>query len=77
MLLKSNSPRGELLWTHGQTKDFTGREYLSKKGFLNSTVTKALSQLEKKDYIYKCNGEYFIVDPLIKASLQYFLDDEV
>jgi len=59
----------------GQSKDFTSREYLSKTGFLSSTVTKSLSQLEKKDYIYKCNNEYFVIDPLIKSSLQYFLDN--
>ena len=60
----------------GQLKDFTSREYLSKTGFLSSTVTNALLQLEKKDYIYKRGGECFIVDPLIKSSLQYFLNDE-
>lgn len=56
----------------GQSKDFTGREYLIKKGFLSSTVNKALAQLEKKDYVYKKDSEYFIVDQLIKSSLQYF-----
>ena len=57
---------------YGQLKNFTSREYLNKTGFLSSTVTKALSQLEKKDYVYKDNDKYFLVDPLIKSSLQYF-----
>jgi hypothetical protein len=61
----------------GQFKDFTGRKILSKTGFLGSTVIKSLSQLEKKDYIYKAGNEYCIIDPLIKASLRYFLDDEM
>lgn len=56
----------------GQLKDFTSREYLSKTGFLGSTVAKSLAQLEKNDYVYKQNHEYFVVDPLIKSSLCYF-----
>lgn len=62
---------------HGRTKDFRSREYLSKVGFLSSTVTQALTQLEKKDYIYRCNDELLIIDPLMKSSLQYFMDDEI
>jgi len=61
----------------GRTKDFRSREYLNKTGFLSSTVTQALNQLEKKDYIYRCNDEFLIIDPLIKSSLQYFSEDAI
>ena len=60
---------------HGQTQNFTSREYLKKTGFLSSTIAKALAQLERKDYLYKVADEYFIIDPLLKTSLQYFTDN--
>lgn len=58
---------------HGATKDLTSKETLYQFNLSSGAISKSLKLLEEKDYINKNkNGEYFIVDPLIKASLIWF-----
>ena len=59
--------------SHGTVKDLTGKETLQKLNFSSGTVTKSLRLLEENDYINRySDGNYFIVDPLIKSSLIAF-----
>ena len=58
---------------HGISKDITSKEVLVNFNLSSSAIVKSLKLLEEKDYINKDkNREYFIVDPLIKASLIQF-----
>ncbi|MFI4955992.1 MAG: hypothetical protein ACHQAX_02155 [Gammaproteobacteria bacterium] len=57
----------------GISKDLSGKEHLREFDITSAGVVKALRSLEENDYIGKAvTGEYFLVDPLIKASLNMF-----
>lgn len=57
----------------GVTFDLTSKVILQKFNLSSSGVVKALRYLEEQDYVNReKNGEYFVVDPLIKASLILF-----
>lgn len=59
--------------SQGFSNGLTSKEILRKFDFTSSAITKSLKLLEEQDYLNKNkNGEYFIVDPLIKASLLLF-----
>ena len=57
----------------GNSKDLSGKIHLRKFDITSAAVTKALRSLEENDYINKDkDGRYFLVDPLLKASLNIF-----
>ena len=57
----------------GASSDFTSKATLHELGFSSSAIIKSLRLLEEGDYINRnIDGEYFIVDPLIKSSLILF-----
>ncbi len=57
----------------GISKDLTSKDILHKFNFTSAAVIKSLKLLEEQDYIGRNkNSEYFIIDPLIKASLVQF-----
>lgn len=57
----------------GATRDFTSKATLHELDFSSSAIIKSLRLLEEADYINRnINGEYFLVDPLIKSSLTLF-----
>lgn len=59
--------------SQGISKDLTSKDILRKFNLTSAAIIKSLKLLEEQDYVgrYK-NGEYFIIDPLIKASLIKF-----
>lgn len=59
--------------SRGVTKDLTSKLNLHELNLSSSGVIKSLKLLEEQDYLNRnIKGEYFIVDPLIKASLILF-----
>lgn len=57
----------------GISKDLTSKETLQKFNLTSAAVVKSLKLLEEQDYLNRNKkGEYFLVDPLIKASLIIF-----
>lgn len=57
----------------GATRDLTSKATLHELDFSSSAITKSLRLLEEEDYINRnINGDYFLVDPLIKSSLVLF-----
>lgn len=59
--------------SQGITKGLTGASELQKLNFSSGAVIKSLRLLEEQDYINRDkSGGYFLVDPLIKASLMLF-----
>jgi uncharacterized protein len=60
----------------GYTTELTGKIFLQKVGITGPSVISALEVLEQHDMIGKnAEGAYFIIDPLMKASLQFFYQD--
>lgn len=60
----------------GHTKELTGKNFLQIVGITGPSVITALQVLEENDLIgRKDDGSYFIIDPLMKTSLQYFYQD--
>ena len=59
--------------SQGVSKDLTSKDILRKFNLTSAAIVKSLKLLEEQDYLgrYK-NGEYFIIDPSIKASLIKF-----
>jgi hypothetical protein len=58
---------------HGLSKDLSSKVALQKFDLTSGAVYKSLKRLEEQDYINKNKeGEYFIVDPLIKGALVLF-----
>lgn len=58
---------------HGLSKDLSGKTALHKFNLTSGAVIKSLKLLEEQDYLNKnSEGEYFIVDPLIKGALLLF-----
>lgn len=59
--------------SQGISKELTSKNTLRKFNLTSAAIIKSLKLLEEQDYVgrYK-NGEYFIIDPLIKASLVKF-----
>lgn len=53
----------------GHSTGFTRKDMLIALGMSSSSVTEALQMLEQKDYIEHRDKNYFIIDPLIKATL--------
>jgi hypothetical protein len=59
--------------SQGASKDLTSKETLHKFNLTSAAVVKSLKLLEEQDYLNRNkNGEYFVVDPLIKTSLMVF-----
>ncbi len=59
--------------SQGVTKGLTSASELHKLNFSSGAVIKSLKLLEEQDYINRDkSGGYFLVDPLIKASLMLF-----
>lgn len=57
----------------GISKDLTSKETLQKFNLTSAAIVKSLKLLEEQDYLNRNKkGEYFIIDPLIKASLILF-----
>lgn len=62
-----------IIMAQGHTKELTSKNMLKKFNLTSAAVVKSLKLLEAQDYIHRDkNGEYFIIDPLIKASLIQF-----
>lgn len=60
----------------GHTTEVTGKNFLQKVGITGPSVISALDVLEENDLIgRKEDGSYFIIDPLMKTSLQFFYQD--
>lgn len=60
----------------GHTTELTGKSFLQKVGITGPSVITGLDVLEEQDLVGKKeDGSYFIIDPLIKASLQFFYQD--
>jgi hypothetical protein len=60
----------------GHTTELTGKNVLQKVGITGPSVINALEVLEERDLVgKKDDGSYFIIDPLMKASLQHFYQD--
>ncbi len=58
---------------HGVSDKLTSKYSLGKFKVTSAAITKSLKLLDEQDYVSKYkNGEYFIIDPLIKASLIKF-----
>lgn len=60
---------------HGYKKQLTSHLFLSEVKIPSSSVIQALDYLEQNDYLYKEDGEFHLVDPLIKSSLLLFSED--
>ncbi|MBV9575587.1 MAG: ATP-binding protein [Gammaproteobacteria bacterium] len=59
--------------SQGISKDLTGKDILQKFNLTSAAIIKSLKLLAEQDYIGRYqNGEYFMIDPLIKASLIKF-----
>ena len=57
----------------GISKDLTSKNSLQKFNLTSAAVIKSLKLLEEQDYVGRNkNGDYFMIDPLIKASLIQF-----
>lgn len=57
----------------GATRDLSGKVQLRDLNVTSAAVVKALKQLEEKDYLSKnSQNGYFIIDPLIKYSINFF-----
>lgn len=61
---------------HGHNKELTSHAFLSDIKIPSASVIKALSQLERLDYLYKEDNELHLVDPLIKESLLIFSEED-
>lgn len=60
----------------GHTTEVTGKLFLQKVGVTGPSVITAMDVLEQHDLVgRKEDGHYFVVDPLMKASLQYYYKD--
>ena len=59
--------------SQGISKDLTSKEILKKFNLTSAAVVKSLKLLEEQDYLNRNKeGEYIVVDPLIKSSLIQF-----
>jgi len=59
--------------SQGYSKELTSKAILQKLNLASATTVKSLKWLTEQDYTgYNKNREYFIIDPLIKASLIKF-----
>lgn len=60
----------------GHTSELTGKSFLQRVGITGPSVINALEVLEQQDLAgKKADGKYFIIDPLMKASLQFFYQE--
>lgn len=60
----------------GYITELTGKSFLQRVGVTGPSVISALDVLEERDFIgRKEDGTYFIIDPLMKASLRFFYQD--
>lgn len=60
----------------GHTTELTGKPFLQKVGITGPSVISALDVLEERDLVgLKEDKNYFVIDPLMKASLQFFYQD--
>lgn len=61
----------------GNVTDISGKISLQKLNLSSATVNKSLKLLQNNDYIGKNeNGNYYIIDPLIKSSLNVFYPED-
>jgi hypothetical protein len=62
-----------ILIANGQLGSMITKSILNKLNVSRQAAAKALKVLYEKDYLNKTvGGEYFIIDPLLKASLRFF-----
>lgn len=60
----------------GYNTELTGKTFLQRVGVTGPSVITALDVLEEHDLVGKKeDGSYFTIDPLMKASLQFFYQD--
>lgn len=60
----------------GYTTELTGKTFLLKVGITGPSVINALDGLEERDLVGRNeDGSYFVIDPLMKSSLQFFYQD--
>ena len=60
----------------GYNKELTGKNFLQRVNITGPSVITALQVLEENDLLGKReDGSYFVIDPLMKASLQFFYQD--
>lgn len=55
---------------NGHNQDLTGKNFLSEHKLASSSVTRALEDLQKEDFIEKRDGQYQFVDPLLKIVIK-------
>ncbi|HLB41430.1 MAG TPA: hypothetical protein VJN02_01015 [Gammaproteobacteria bacterium] len=71
--LNTSQKRILIAIAQGVSKNLTSKDTLHKFNLTSATIIKSLKLLEEQDYVSRNkNGEYFIIDPLIKASLIQF-----
>lgn len=57
----------------GHTTELTGQAAQSKLSMSSSAISQSLRELEHDDFVEKKeNGEYFLIDPLVKATLMQY-----
>ena len=57
----------------GFNKELTGKLFLNQINLTSSSVSEAVKVLEQRDYVEKKeNGEYHLIDPLIKTAIQLY-----
>lgn len=60
----------------GYTTELTGKNFLQLVGITGPSVITALDVLAERDLVGQGeDGRYFVIDPLMKASLQFFYKD--
>lgn len=60
----------------GQNTELTGKQFLQRVGITGPSVITALDVLEENDLIGRNDdGSYYLIDPLMKASLQFFYQE--
>lgn len=64
-----------VLIANGQTHSLTSQAVVKQTNVSSAAITKALKMLDERDYLSKnIDGSYYMIDPLLKTSLQVFYD---
>lgn len=75
-LLSTSQKKILIAVAQGIYTDLTSKDNLNKFNLTSAAIVKSLKLLEEHDYLNKNKtGTYYIVDPLIKSSLQLFYPD--
>lgn len=60
----------------GHVSELTGKQFLQLVGLTGPSVISAIDVLENRDLVgRKETGSYFVIDPLMKASLLFYYQD--